>query len=98
MSRTKRNEFWSYCALRKPRTFNELRQNTSLIADVAIGDIPYKVSGMNRSHRFIPTHWDDIVISSYYESDFKNPNLSNEPCQEVANDFQEHVFISLNDI
>ena len=53
---------------------------------------------MNRIHRFIPTHWDDVVISSYYESDFKHPNLSNEPCQEVANDFQEHVFISLNDL
>lgn len=66
MSRTYRN--LSHCALRRPKTFNEIRQIDGILYDEVLDE--YNVSGMNhlRSRKTeIPTHWDDIIVGSYYE-------------------------------
>lgn len=68
MSKTERNQpdwkrYWS----RKPRTTNEIRQNTALFADIKANDILYNISGLNRLRRYIPTAYDDIIVSSYFE-------------------------------
>ena len=52
-----RNQF------RHPKTFNEIRQ----VSD-DYNDTQYTVSTRNR---YIPTLWDDQVISAYYEQDYK---------------------------
>lgn len=68
MSRTHRNQFYSKCALRKPKTTQEIRQLYSLIEDTKFDE--YELSGLNRMHHrisILPTHYDDIVISAYYE-------------------------------
>ena len=68
MSKTERNHpDWKRFWLRKPRTTNEIRQNTALFADIKADDVPYNISGLNRLHRHIPTVYDDITVSSYYE-------------------------------
>jgi hypothetical protein len=68
MSKTQRNHpEWRRFWLRKPRTTNEIKQNDSLFADIKADDIPYNISGLNRLHRHIPTHYDDITVSSYSE-------------------------------
>ena len=68
MSKTERNHpEWRRFWLRKPRTTNEIRQNTALFVDIKANDIPYNISGLNRLHRHIPTVYDDITVSSYYE-------------------------------
>jgi hypothetical protein len=70
MSRTTRNTSFNKCALRSPKTFNEKRQIDSFITDEE--SMEFTISKMNRilSRRSIPTHWDDIVCSSYYETDY----------------------------
>ena len=70
MSRTHRNTSFNKCALRNPRTFNEKRQIDSLITDEE--SMEFTISKMNRilSRRAIPSHHDDIVCSSYYETDY----------------------------
>ena len=66
MSKTERNHpEWKW--LRNPRTTNEIRQNAALLADIKVDDVPYNISGINRLHRYIPTAYDDIHISAYYE-------------------------------
>ena len=68
MSKTERNHpEWKRYWLRKPRTTNEIRQNTALFADIKADDVPYDISGLNRLHRHIVTAYDDITVSSYYE-------------------------------
>lgn len=72
MSRTYRNlEGMSHCALRRPRTFNEIRQLDGILYDEDLNE--YNVSGMNhirsREHQ-LPTHWDDIIVSGYYQQDW----------------------------
>jgi len=68
MSKTERNHpEWRRFWLRKPRTTNEIRQNEALLADIKADDVPYDISGLNRLHRYIPTVYDDITVSSYYE-------------------------------
>jgi hypothetical protein len=68
MSKTERNHpDWKRFWLRKPRTTNEIRQNEALLADVKADDVPYNISGLNRLHRYIPTVYDDITVSSYFE-------------------------------
>ena len=68
MSKTERNHpEWRRFWLRKPRTTNEIRQNNALFSDIKVDDVPYNISGLNRLHRHIPTAYDDITVSSYYE-------------------------------
>ena len=71
MSRTHRTSPSHRCGLRKPKTTQEIRQNKGLIEDVKSGEFDYAISGLNRMHRIIPTAWDDVVASSYYQNDYK---------------------------
>lgn len=75
MSRTWRNLRGShYLALKKPRTFNEIRQLHGLQTDYPYlesehPDLEWALSKANRLFgRHIPTAWDDVVISSIRES------------------------------
>lgn len=68
MSRTQRNfPDWKRFYYRRPKTTNEIRQNQGLLSDIKVDDVQFNISGINRLHRHIPTAWDDVVISSYYE-------------------------------
>lgn len=63
MSRTYRKPtHWKY-PHRHPKTFNEIKQ-VRVSNDYL--DSEYTVSTRNR---YIPTAWDDQVISAYYEQD-----------------------------
>lgn len=65
MSRTIRTQpVWRKNWFRHPKTSNEIRNNTGLIADIKVNDVPYDISGINRLHRHIPTAYDDQRISS----------------------------------
>lgn len=72
MSRTHRQTSYNSCALRSPKTLNEKRQIDSFLTDDET--MEFQISGLNRirSRRSIPTHHDDIVCSSYYETDYDN--------------------------
>ena len=68
MSRTKRNQpIWKRNWHRKPRTSNEIKQNIALFNDLKTDDLEHCISGLNRLHRYIPTSYDDIIVSSYFE-------------------------------
>lgn len=70
MSRTHRQTSYNKCALRSPKTLNEKRQIDSFLTDDET--VEFQISGMNRikNRRSIPTHHDDNVCSSYYETDY----------------------------
>ncbi len=73
MSRTFRKKHYNSCALRHPKTSNEIRQLKTLIDDLK--DCDYSISGMNHLHHRlskVPTAWDDQVVSAYYEMDYKD--------------------------
>jgi hypothetical protein len=66
MSRTYRKPTnWKY-PHRNPKTFNELKQ-VRVSNDYL--DTEYTVS---TRRRYIPTAWDDQVISAFYEQDFND--------------------------
>jgi hypothetical protein len=65
MSRTVRQQPFGY-PHRSPKTFNELRQ---VKVSNTYYDTEYLVSTRKR---YIPTAWDDQVISAYYEQDYKH--------------------------
>lgn len=71
MSRTFRKNSYNPGALRHPKTSNEIRQIRNLLADLNQED--YTISGINHLHRRLnlPTHYDDIVASSHYQSDYE---------------------------
>lgn len=66
MSRTFRNTGFRY--FRRPHTENERKQLEGILHDPEL--MEFTVSGLNhmksREHH-LPSSWDDIVISSYYE-------------------------------
>lgn len=67
MSRTHRNLNSRY--FRRPQTLNEIRQITGILQDESEED--YFISGLNHLHHrlaHVPTSWDDIVKSSYFET------------------------------
>ena len=70
MSRTYRKKSYNPGALRNPKTSQEIRQIQNLLTDLKEED--YLISGVNHLHRRLnlPTHYDDIVASSYYQSDY----------------------------
>ncbi len=71
MSRTFRNRHFHPGALRNPKTQNEIKQIQFILTDIQ--DEEYNLSGMNHLHHrlaSIPTAWDDLVVSAYYESDY----------------------------
>ncbi len=69
MSRTHRNIEWIHSgALRFPHTFNEIRQLDGILHEEDLVSLP--VSGLNHMkarERKLPSSWNDITISSYYE-------------------------------
>ena len=71
MSRTNRNvEHIHSGALRHPHTFNEIRQLDGILHEEDLEDLPVsKVNHMNARENQLPTSWDDVVVSAYYESD-----------------------------
>lgn len=72
MSRTRRVlPEWKRYFHRNPKTFQEIRQNEGLLTDIHFGDFDYQISGLNRIHRHIAHANDDIVVSSYYQTDYK---------------------------
>ena len=70
MSRTHRKyNTWSY---RNPKTQAEIKQIKSLLQDYQNEE--YSISGVNHLHHrlsVLPTANDDLVVSSYYETDYK---------------------------
>ena len=64
MSRTLRNVPFGY-PRRSPKTFNELKQ---VKVTTAYYDSEYWVSTRKR---YIPTSWDDLLASSYKQTDYK---------------------------
>lgn len=69
MSHTfRRTEGWHSGALRFPHTENERKQLEGVLHDPELMELP--VSGLNhmksREHT-LPTSWNDIKISAYYE-------------------------------
>jgi hypothetical protein len=69
MSRTFRStDGWHSGALRCPHTFSEIKQLDGILHEEDLEGLP--VSGLNhmksREHQ-LPTLWDDIKISAYYE-------------------------------
>ena len=73
MSRTNRNvEHIHSGALRHPHTFNEIRQLDGILQEGELEEYP--LSGFNhlkaREHN-LPTSWQDVVVSAYYESDYQ---------------------------
>jgi hypothetical protein len=80
MSRTHRKNRRSYhgnktyrAFLRKPKTLNEMRQNTALLHDTNSDEFEYRLSGQNRifRRRRLPTLWDDMPISANF-GDYQN--------------------------
>jgi hypothetical protein len=70
MSRTFRKKSFNSCALRSPKTFNEKRNIDSIVTDSEM--MEFNVSKLNRikNRRSIPSHRDDIVTSSHYQTDY----------------------------
>ena len=69
MSRTfRKTEGWHNGAIRFPHTENERKQLDGVLHDPELMELP--VSGVNhmraREHQ-LPSAWDDITISAYYE-------------------------------
>ena len=75
MSRTYRNlEGMNRCALKAPKTYNEIKSLSSLIVDDELKDYPLsKRNRLNSRLHNIPTSYDDVVISGYSETDYKYP-------------------------
>ena len=70
MSRTHRKKHYNACALRNPKTQAEIKQIKSLLQDYQNEE--YSISGVNHLHHrlsVLPTANDDLVVSSYYESE-----------------------------
>lgn len=73
MSRTYRKlEGMHSGALRYPHTFNEIKNLDAILNDDEFQE--YEISKLNRiksrKHQ-LPTCWDDVVVSGYYETDYK---------------------------
>jgi hypothetical protein len=67
MAHTQRNCSYNRCVFRFPKTYNERRQIEGLLLEEDIQD--FNLSKMNRirKKKNLPTSWDDVVCSSYYE-------------------------------
>lgn len=75
MARTYRNlEGMNHCALRFPKTYNEIRNLNGIIENEDLEDFTLSKHNRisSRSHG-LPTAWDDVVVSGYYETDYKTP-------------------------
>lgn len=72
MSRTYRNTVGMHkCAFRYPKTANEIKQINGIINDDEIFD--YNISKLNHMKsrgKNLPTCWDDMIVSAYYQQDY----------------------------
>lgn len=66
MSRTRRTQPWKM--YRRPKTFNQIQSNEALLSDIKCHEFDYSISKMNRIRRYIPDAWEDLPISSNFES------------------------------
>jgi hypothetical protein len=73
MSRTNRNvEHIHSGALRHPHTFNEIRQLDGILQEEDLEGLPIsKVNHMKSREHQLPTSWDDITVSGYYQEDYQ---------------------------
>ena len=74
MSRTiRKTDGWKYrYPHRHPHTFNEIKKLDAIVNENDLED--YSISKINHiksREQSLPTLWDDVVISAYYESDYK---------------------------
>lgn len=71
MSRTYRKNSFNKCALRHPHTTNEKRQLDAILHNEDLSQVNLdKVNRMkSRCGPKLPTVYDDIVASSYYQND-----------------------------
>ena len=69
MSRTYRKIDREGCYFRRFKTLNEKKQIESIQTDPELKE--YKLGKINRLNRFIPDAYEDVVISAYYEQDYK---------------------------
>lgn len=73
MSRTiRKNNAWikDHCYFRNPHTFSEIKKLDGILHEDDLTE--YSISKINRirsRERSLPTVYDDIVISAYYELD-----------------------------
>lgn len=49
-------------------TFNQIQSNEALLSDIKCREFDYSISKMNRIRRYIPDSWEDLPISSNFES------------------------------
>jgi hypothetical protein len=70
MSRTiRKTDEWKH---RHPHTFNEIKKLDAIVNENNLED--YSISKINHiksRERELPSSWNDVVISAYYESDYK---------------------------
>lgn len=73
MSRTYRKDTYSRAALRHPRTTNEKSQLEEILNDPELNEYPVDKKNRMQSRKGesgkLPTAYDDIVVSAYYEND-----------------------------
>jgi len=56
-------------ALRFPHTFNEIRQLDGILHEEDLEGLPVsKVNHMKAREHQLPTAWNDVIISAYYEA------------------------------
>jgi len=73
MSRTHRNlEGMHRCAFRYPKTKNERTQLDTILHDSELMELPVsKVNHLKTRRHNLPSAWDDIIVSGYYQQDYK---------------------------
>jgi len=73
MSRTHRNlEGMHRCAFRYPKTKNERTQLDTILHDSELMELPVsKVNHLKSRKNLLPSCWDDIIVSGYYQQDYK---------------------------
>lgn len=71
MSRTHRRKVYQLCALRRPKTYNEIK-GLDRIKTADQLDTDHHISSRNRMP--LPTSWDDKVASGHYQSDYNKPS------------------------
>lgn len=73
MSRTHRKDIYHPGALRHPRTTNEKSQLEEILNDPELDEYPIDKKNRMQSRKGesgkLPTAYDDMVVSAYYETD-----------------------------
>jgi hypothetical protein len=72
MSHTNRKLSYGFSCYRHPKTYNERRQIDALLNDRELLEFPLSKKNRLNRRKAIPTSWDDVVCSAYYETDFNS--------------------------